>query len=300
MLHYCNDHLNVPTKDDETGDNAAAGEANGTGAAAEGENAESGAPPAAGADESSPTASGATDEAQPNGTAEDAKSDEPTPDTHQAFAVLGLALIAMGEDVGAQMSLRSLNHLVRLPLTCLWLVSDADTDVLWRACDPASRSAGLGPLVRFEPAAHHPRHAFPIFARQRPGRRHECHLCHGTRRRRVQPGQAGADAATTGRLLPEGGRLPLCRADSPGPGAHGQGASDGQPGTHRPFLDEPNGDRWSPQHHHRFYRRSKSCVWLSRPDKDSRAAQSFSRRRTGCSTSSPWRCTRAFWSPSTR
>jgi 26S proteasome regulatory subunit N1 len=119
MLHYCNDHLNVPTKEDETGDNAAGGEANGTGAAAEGESAESGAPPAAGADESSPTVSGATDEAQPNGTAEDAKSDEPTPDTHQAFAVLGLALIAMGEDVGAQMSLRSLNHLVRLPLTCL-------------------------------------------------------------------------------------------------------------------------------------------------------------------------------------
>ncbi|CAG8592604.1 12843_t:CDS:10 [Funneliformis mosseae] len=33
-------------------------------------------------------------------------------DLHQAFAVLGVALIAMGEDVGAEMALRSFNHLM--------------------------------------------------------------------------------------------------------------------------------------------------------------------------------------------
>ncbi len=33
-------------------------------------------------------------------------------DTFQAFAVLGVALIAMGEDIGAEMSLRQFNHLV--------------------------------------------------------------------------------------------------------------------------------------------------------------------------------------------
>ncbi|KAJ9088939.1 proteasome regulatory particle base subunit [Entomophthora muscae] len=33
-------------------------------------------------------------------------------DLHQAFAVLGVALIAMGEDVGAEMSLRSFSHLM--------------------------------------------------------------------------------------------------------------------------------------------------------------------------------------------
>ena len=33
-------------------------------------------------------------------------------DLHQAFAVLGVALIAVGEDVGAEMSLRTFNHLV--------------------------------------------------------------------------------------------------------------------------------------------------------------------------------------------
>ncbi len=33
-------------------------------------------------------------------------------DAHQAYATLGIALIAMGEDIGSQMALRSFNHLV--------------------------------------------------------------------------------------------------------------------------------------------------------------------------------------------
>ena len=36
------------------------------------------------------------------------------PGSHQALAVLGIALIAMGEDIGAEMSLRTFNHLVRV------------------------------------------------------------------------------------------------------------------------------------------------------------------------------------------
>jgi 26S proteasome regulatory subunit N1 len=31
---------------------------------------------------------------------------------HQAYAVLGVALIAMGDDIGTEMSLRTFNHLV--------------------------------------------------------------------------------------------------------------------------------------------------------------------------------------------
>lgn len=34
------------------------------------------------------------------------------PGSHQSLAVLGIALIAMGEDIGAEMSLRTFNHLV--------------------------------------------------------------------------------------------------------------------------------------------------------------------------------------------
>lgn len=35
------------------------------------------------------------------------------PGSHQAICVLGIALIAMGEDIGAEMALRTFNHLVR-------------------------------------------------------------------------------------------------------------------------------------------------------------------------------------------
>lgn len=41
------------------------------------------------------------------------KADTKQDDTFQAFAVLGIALVAMGEDIGAEMSLRQFNHLVR-------------------------------------------------------------------------------------------------------------------------------------------------------------------------------------------
>jgi len=42
------------------------------------------------------------------------KKDEPKKDdTFQAFAVIAISLISMGEDIGAEMSLRQFNHLVR-------------------------------------------------------------------------------------------------------------------------------------------------------------------------------------------
>ncbi|KAI0635261.1 26S proteasome regulatory complex non-ATPase subcomplex Rpn1 subunit [Trametes polyzona] len=43
----------------------------------------------------------------------DATSEEPAKDdTFQAFAVIGIALVAMGEEIGAEMSLRQFNHLM--------------------------------------------------------------------------------------------------------------------------------------------------------------------------------------------
>ena len=46
----------------------------------------------------------------------DAEQSEPgaigEPGSHQAVCVLGIALIAMGEDIGAEMALRTFNHLV--------------------------------------------------------------------------------------------------------------------------------------------------------------------------------------------
>ena len=36
------------------------------------------------------------------------------PGAHQALAVLGIAIIAMGEEIGAEMALRTFNHLVSI------------------------------------------------------------------------------------------------------------------------------------------------------------------------------------------
>jgi 26S proteasome regulatory subunit N1 len=53
--------------------------------------------------------------------------EEKVDDTFQAFAVLAISLIAMGEEIGAEMALRQFNHLVR-PLTRL--VGDISSDEL--------------------------------------------------------------------------------------------------------------------------------------------------------------------------
>lgn len=54
--------------------------------------------------------------------AEEAAKEEGKPDdTFQAFAVIAVALIAMGEDVGAEMSLRQFHHLVSYPFRRLVL-----------------------------------------------------------------------------------------------------------------------------------------------------------------------------------
>ena len=43
---------------------------------------------------------------------DDKKDEKEVNDTFQGFAVIGIALISMGEDIGAEMSLRQFNHLV--------------------------------------------------------------------------------------------------------------------------------------------------------------------------------------------
>lgn len=50
------------------------------------------------------------DKGETDGKKDEAKKD----DTFQAFAVIAISLIAMGEDIGAEMALRQFNHLVRI------------------------------------------------------------------------------------------------------------------------------------------------------------------------------------------
>ena len=52
-------------------------------------------------------------------------------DKFQSFAVLGIALIAMGEDIGSEMALRTFNHLVNMFIRVFLIKKDA----LWRTCD---------------------------------------------------------------------------------------------------------------------------------------------------------------------
>jgi 26S proteasome regulatory subunit N1 len=54
-------------------------------------------------------------------------------DSHQAFAVLGIALIAMGEEIGMEMSLRALNHLVPSQCFCdaFKILIISSQDALW-------------------------------------------------------------------------------------------------------------------------------------------------------------------------
>jgi 26S proteasome regulatory subunit N1 len=84
MLHHCTDHAEKPEEKEEKTDATAPAEA-----------------PAA-----APAAATA-------GTEEKEKEKVEQDMTYQAFAVIGIALIAMGEEVGAAMCLRQFNHLVR-------------------------------------------------------------------------------------------------------------------------------------------------------------------------------------------
>lgn len=53
-----------------------------------------------------------TDDNKDNEKKDESKEEPTRDDTFQAFAVLAVSLIAMGEDIGAEMSLRQFNHLV--------------------------------------------------------------------------------------------------------------------------------------------------------------------------------------------
>ena len=68
---------------------------------------------------------------------EDTKETPVKDDTFQGLAVIGIALVAMGEDIGSEMSLRQFNHLV-----CVrpQFVSSTATYICFR-CNTASRSS---------------------------------------------------------------------------------------------------------------------------------------------------------------
>ena len=63
----------------------------------------------------------------------DGKDEPKRDDSFQAFAVIAIALIAMGEDIGAEMSLRQFNHLVSVVVFMSQLDAESFNlaDALW-------------------------------------------------------------------------------------------------------------------------------------------------------------------------
>lgn len=120
MLHICGEHAEkkkTPAGQENTTGSAEAPAADGD-VTMDGEApAASSTTPADGASTAAdpveaPILPGAAAPAAENADAE-ADSDEPAqPLKHQAVAVIGIALIAMGEDVGAEMALRQFQYLV--------------------------------------------------------------------------------------------------------------------------------------------------------------------------------------------
>lgn len=85
-------------------------------------------------------------------------------DTFQAFAVIGIALVAIGEDVGAEMALRQFNHLVSLcdePQACVGSDFSCE-DALWRALYPKSRTSCTWTNKCIESSTHYPRYPVKV------------------------------------------------------------------------------------------------------------------------------------------
>lgn len=94
LLHYCDEHVDATSEAEKK--EAEAESSTATGGAGAGGTMPGAAPAAPEADK---------DDEKPK-----------VDDSYQAFAVLGIALVAMGEDVGAEMSLRQFGHLVSMTL----------------------------------------------------------------------------------------------------------------------------------------------------------------------------------------
>ena len=81
---------------------------------------------------------------------------EKADDTYQMFAVIGIALIAMGEDIGSQMAVRQFNHLVRYMLSsmliCMIYLCVFCLDALWGTDHSKGSPVGFGSNQCFQSA----------------------------------------------------------------------------------------------------------------------------------------------------
>ena len=111
LLHICSEHYSTSEaeeKSESTTTSSSTNSTTNTPAAGSSGSATSGAASAGGEDQSADGASGKKKKAKPK--AEPGSLTEPG--SHQGLATLGIALLAMGENIGMDMCLRMYNHLV--------------------------------------------------------------------------------------------------------------------------------------------------------------------------------------------
>ena len=101
LLHICSEHHATSETEEKSESTTAAGGSGSSSATSE-------AASSAGGDQSADGASGKKKKAKPK--AEPGSLTEPG--SHQGLATLGIALLAMGENIGMDMCLRMYNHLV--------------------------------------------------------------------------------------------------------------------------------------------------------------------------------------------
>jgi 26S proteasome regulatory subunit N1 len=124
MLAICSEHAVEPKKEEPNGE--VPEEAEPATASATANTDATPAAAAAAADGEGDVAMGEAAPASPaEGTsAEGETTEEEKPKEkslrHQGVATIGIALVAMGEEVGAEMALRQFQHLASTPLTILW------------------------------------------------------------------------------------------------------------------------------------------------------------------------------------
>jgi 26S proteasome regulatory subunit N1 len=102
------------------------------------------------------------DEEKKDDKKEEKKDEKKKDDTYQAFAVIAIALIGMGEEIGSEMSLRQFNHLVCDFLTQRTSMLTESVDALWWPNHSKGRSSRHRSRQCIESTTSHSRYPLQV------------------------------------------------------------------------------------------------------------------------------------------
>lgn len=176
------------------------------------------------------------------------------PALQSTIAVLGVAMVASGEELGTAMAYRALEHLLQYgepsvrwgcvlfpegqgwSPECPCAPEGAHTNPCETTPPPsqARRAAGPGPAQRVQPRGGCDGHAVSAEPRRGCRRGRLGGACPGLRGRRHQQRAPGRHPARALLLLPQGAHAAVHRAPGPGPDPHGQGPAHPGPLPRRP------------------------------------------------------------------